>query len=67
MYNIEVVFSEVDDELSELLIAELSIFDYESFWQEKNELRAYIKEQNFKVTSIDQIISKYNSKHNLSF
>lgn len=67
MSFIEVYFPDLDDEISEVLIAELSMLDYESFWQDENSLRAYIDEANFKKLALDEIVLKYTNEKVLQY
>lgn len=59
MNYIEVFFRNIDDEFSEILTAELTMLQYEPFWQDENGLRAYVDEAIFNADAIDEILSRY--------
>ena len=59
MSNFLKVTISCDPELHELLIAELSASDYDSFQEIENELEAFIEEDNFHENRLISILEKY--------
>ncbi|WPP48084.1 50S ribosomal protein L11 methyltransferase [Catalinimonas niigatensis] len=55
------------DDLTEILIAELSEMSYDSFWEQEEGFEAYILASKFDVSSLDQLLEKYKDWGAISF
>ncbi len=67
MEKIEVCFQVQDEEISDILTAELSELGYDSFWIDENGFRGYIHEEVYNVEELDSIVKKYNNLHELRY
>ena len=61
MNSVEVFFPGIDESLSEVLIAELSLLNFDPFWQDENGLRAYITAGKLNQPSVQFLAEKYGS------
>ncbi len=59
MKYLEIRFASISSEQIDLLVAELSVQGYESFWEMPEELRAYIPEEIFSEKVLNTIVAKY--------
>ncbi len=55
------------DELTEILIAELSEMSYDSFWEQEEGFEAYILAAEFEVDTLEQMLSKYKNMGQVSY
>lgn len=60
MEKIEVCFQVKEDEILDILTAELSDLGYDAFWIDEEGLRGYISEDNFENEKLDELVQKYN-------
>jgi len=67
MNAIEVFYLGISEELSELIIAELSEKDFHSFWQDEDGLRAYIDGDKLNEEYLYLLASKYGKYNPLQF
>lgn len=62
---IEVFFSNINKEQSDMLIALLSDYGFEGFEEAENELKAYIRETNFDAAALTEIIHPHQFSYNI--
>jgi ribosomal protein L11 methyltransferase len=55
------------DDLTEILIAELSEMGYDSFWEQEEGFEAYILATAFDITSLEELVDKYEDLGSVSF
>lgn len=67
MEKIEVCFQVEEGEISDILIAELSEFGYDSFWTDEKGIRGYVSEEAYNAEKLDCIVKKYNNLHQLQY
>lgn len=67
MNSVEVFFPGVSEELSELLIAELSALNFDPFWQDEDGLRAYIEKEKLNDEDLQLLAVKYGDGVHLPF
>lgn len=67
MNTIELHFRQINEEQSDILTALLSDIGFESFWNERNNLRAYIELELFNRQKTEETIRAFINEHKIDF